>query len=71
MNRQCNGHRKRTKGQTYSTKKTTQKTTDRAARTPLKPGVNSGIPKELAIPSPLVTLNFLDLICVYVFSSML
>ena len=52
-------------------KKTTQKTTDRAARTPLKPGVNSGIPKELAIPSPLVTLNFLDLICVYVFSSML
>ena len=33
----------------------TQKTKDRATRTPLKPGVNSGAPEEVAVPAPYVT----------------
>ena len=34
---------------------TTQKTKDQVARTPLKPGVESGAPKELADSAPRVT----------------
>jgi len=33
---------------------TTQKTDDRATRTPLKTGVNLGAPEGLAVPAPLV-----------------
>jgi hypothetical protein len=33
---------------------TIQKTKDRATRIPLKKGVNSGSPEELAVPAPLV-----------------
>ena len=34
--------------------KHTYKTKDRATRTPLKPGVNSGAPEGLEVPAPLV-----------------
>ena len=34
--------------------KYTLKTKDRETRVPLKPGVNSGVPEELAVPAPLV-----------------
>jgi len=34
---------------------TTHKTKDRATRSPLKPGVDTGAPEGLAVPVPLVT----------------
>jgi hypothetical protein len=40
---------------------TTQKTKDRVARTPLKPGVESGAPEGLADFAPLVTPDVLRL----------
>ena len=46
--------RKSTKGQKRS-KKHTYKTNDRVTRTPLKPGVNSGVPEGSTVPAPLVT----------------
>ena len=44
--------RKRTNNNLQSN---TQKTKDRAARTPLKPGLNSDASEGLTIPDPLVT----------------
>ena len=44
---------KRQKDKQRSTKHT-YKTKDQVTRTPLKSGVNSGAPEELAVPAPLV-----------------
>ena len=42
--------------QTTQWPKDTHKTKDRVTRTPLKTGVNSDAPEELAVPVPLVAL---------------
>ena len=50
--RQHNNKKKKNK---QPSTKHTHKTKDRVTRTPLKTGVNSDAPEELAVPAPLVT----------------
>ena len=50
--RQYNGQKKTEKRTNTNLQNITNKTKDRATRTPLKTGVNSGGPEMLAIPAP-------------------
>jgi hypothetical protein len=54
--RQHNGQMKKDKRTNNDLNNTTQKTKDRATRTPQKPGVNLAAPEGKAVPAPLVTL---------------
>jgi len=53
-NRQYNGQKKKDKRTNNDLQNTTQKTKDRVTQNPLKQGVNSCAPEELAVPAPLV-----------------
>jgi hypothetical protein len=52
--RRRNGQKKKHKRTNNDFTKHTYKTKDRVTRTPLKPGVNSGVPEGWVIPAPLV-----------------
>ena len=50
--RQYNGQKKKYKRTNNDLQNITHKTNDRATRTPLKLGMNSGVPEGWAIPAP-------------------
>jgi len=58
MNRQYNGQKKKYKQRSTKYK---HKTKDRVTRTPLKPGVNSGVPEECSA----FVRGFLLLACLF------
>jgi len=57
--------RKKDKRTNNDLQNTTQKTKDRATRTPLKPGMNSGAPEGLTVPAPHVTPQLHATCCGY------
>ena len=53
-NRQHNDQMKKYKTTNNDLQNIHKKTKDQVTRIPLKTGVNSGVPEELAVPAPLV-----------------